>query len=243
MVSSTLTPAQSRRPNRIQKLASHVFQTKYLKYLYARHVSGFQISEEPFFASLDSVEWFKRRLSTSQTYLEYGSGGSTVLAARLGIPFISIESDRHFLTSVHAKIVAGGTYNDGRQFYLHRSIGPTKGLGKPLTLGAPSNRRLALFKAYSDYPQKQLDGRVPDLVLVDGRFRVACALKALRALAGKRGWSLVVDDYIGRPHFRIIERYGKLDRFVGHMAVFNGILPHEASTLGEAIDRYERDYR
>jgi len=50
-------------------------------------------------------------------------------------------------------------------------------------------------------------GLSPDLILVDGRFRVACFLASL--LRGTPGTPILFDDYVGRE-----ERYAHVERYV-----------------------------
>jgi hypothetical protein len=73
----------------------------------------------------------------------------------------------------------------------------------------------------------------PDLILVDGRFRVACALKCIQALKNSYDMMLV-DDY-SRSEYRVIETFAKLDRMCGRMAVFRPGPCLDASELEAAI--------
>jgi len=71
-------------------------------------------------------------------YLEYGSGGSTYLAAKLKKTFITIDSDKIFLDAVRKKIIRDGIYDDESQTYCHANIGPTKEWGQPIVLFKPT---------------------------------------------------------------------------------------------------------
>ena len=50
----------------------------------------------------DSNQYLIDSLKESKFYLEYGSGGSTVLASKLGINYITIDTD--LLTTMHRGI-------------------------------------------------------------------------------------------------------------------------------------------
>ena len=51
--------------------------------------SNYEISSSINFGSKTSNDYFKRLLKTSKSYLEYGSGSSTLLAKKLNKKFIS----------------------------------------------------------------------------------------------------------------------------------------------------------
>ena len=66
-----------------------------------------------------------------------------------------------------------------------------------------------------------LDGRFPDFILVDGRYRVGCALESARRahLVGKTAL-LMLDDYEGRSFYQFVEDHlGPPDR-IGRAALF-----------------------
>ncbi len=45
----------------------------------------------------------------------------------------------------------------------------------------------------------------PDMVFIDGRFRVACALKSIENIRDDS--YLIIHDYVNRPQYHIIEKY------------------------------------
>lgn len=175
-------------------------------------------------------------------YVEFGSGASTYWAARLQIPFITTDSDRYFLDSVRDKIRAEGLDDPSRQRFRHADIGLTKAWGKPVVFGRPSQRRLDKFRNYSEFPDTEEMGMPqPDLVLVDGRFRIACALKACRALRGHTDWVVVIDDYADRRHYHAVEEIARLDCCIGRLGVFRQLLDVSMHDIERAIQRYETD--
>ena len=127
------------------------------------------------------------------------------------------------------------------QTYHYANIGLTAHWGHPIGLREPSARRLEKFRRYSDPPPQCLEGgRTPDFVLVDGRFRVACVLKALRMLSHERGWTIVMDDYGDRPQYEVIAEFAEIDRLIGgRMAVLTAAKPLASEQLDRAIRKYE----
>lgn len=159
--------------------------------------SRFSVPDTPHFDSDESTKWFVDQLNNAKSYLEYGTGGSTLQAASRGVNMVAVESDANFLRLVGAKIAAAGLESDNQQL-IYADIGRTGPWGRPY--GHADEQRLAQFRRYSD---PRFIDVPPDLVLVDGRFRVACAAKCLNLLRDTRGWQVVVDDYIDRPHWRV----------------------------------------
>lgn len=215
-----------------------------IKFFYIQRARGFQIDGDPYFESDAAIDWFRTKLLQSNSYLEYGSGGSTYLAAKLRTPFVTVCSDRYFLKDLKKKIAGAGLYDETSQTYIHANIGLTRQWGHPLVFGRVSKRKRDLFSRYSDFPTAQSAGdRVPDLILVDDRFRVACALKAIKQLKALHNWTLVVDDYADRPEYHVIETFAKLDCYVGRMAVFSNALRSQDGDLDQTIKKYEHDPR
>jgi hypothetical protein len=215
-----------------------------IQFLYVQRIKGFAVPSAPHFDSEATSQWFEQKLQASKRYLEFGSGGSTYLAAKLNKPFVCIDSDRFFLRAVAQKITADGYLNPTSQSYLPRNIGLTREWSQPVVWGALSQRRQASFRHYSDFQTESLQQiDYPDLILVDGRFRVACALKAIRALQAQSNWTLVVDDYVGRPEYEVIAEFAKPDCFVGRMAVFCSTITRTKAELDNAIQAYELDFR
>jgi hypothetical protein len=163
------------------------------------------------------------------------------LAAKHGIEFTAVDSDKYFLKSVRKKIRDAGLERPVGQTYRHADIGLTGGLGFPLGLSKPSAKRLEKFRQYSDPPPESLEGgRKPDFVLVDGRFRVACVLKSLRMLKDERGWTIALDDFGDRPHYDIVKDFADIDQLIGgRMAVITSTKSFSDDQLEKAIREYE----
>lgn len=185
------------------------------------------VPDMPHFDSAESTEWFLAQLASATRYLEYGTGGSTYQAAKLGLDFIAVDTDPYFLDSVRAKIHAAGLGRAG-QVFRFANIGWTGTWGRPV--GRVTEARRELFRRASDPPPECFEGLTPDLVLVDGRFRVACAFKVFNMLHAQPGWTVVVDDYADRPQYRAIEEYAQVE-LVGRMAVIRSARAVPASVI------------
>lgn len=70
-------------------------------------------------------------------------------------------------------------------------------------------------------PWKHLEaaGLVPDLILIDGRFRVACMLECLVRVKDQSS-AIFFDDYFDREPYSVVERFADMVDRAGRMAIF-----------------------
>ena len=167
-----------------------------------------------------AIEYLRGCLERSNCYLEYGSGGSTRMALRMRVPAVfSVESDLGFAEAVRQAVAADlAESGAGSRFeMLAIDIGCRR-----RRWGYPDGE--ALIRHWHHYPLQPweilaAEGLRPDLVLVDGRFRVACVLASL--LQAPAGTRILVDDYGDRVDwYGPVEAHVPLERIVGRMAVF-----------------------
>jgi hypothetical protein len=121
----------------------------------------------------DEANYFTNRLKYSKVYLEYGSGGSTLLAAEIGVQrLFSVESDRAWIGNL-SKIVRERFLN--LAFIDHYiDIGKTGDWGFPL-----DSERARHWPDYARSIWMHAAFQSPDLILIDGRFRVSCFLASV----------------------------------------------------------------
>ena len=196
----------------------------------------------PYFDSIDAINFFISMTTEIDFYVEWGAGGSTYFVAKRKIPFITIETNKYFLKSIRNGISNDGFLDLSKQRFVYADIGVIRGWGMPLLIGEPSDKRIRKFRSYSNFPSIELSYK-NILILIDGRFRVASALKAFKALANNFNFTLIVDDYINRPEYHVIEKYGYIDRIVGSMAVFKKMKLYDSGELNKDILKFEMDFR
>lgn len=194
--------------------------------------TGFTIPDTPHMEPA-GIELLRKHLSGSRIFLEYGSGGSSVMATKMRVGKIySVDSDLAFLNAVQSKLLenAGSSY-----LPIYVNIGPTGDWGHP------TSRECAhMWPNYVREPWSRLSdaGEKPDLVLIDGRFRIASFLTSL--LHAPAGCVILFDDYVDRPSYHVVERYLKPARLAGRMAQF--LVPTQRPAgLEKAIDQYCQD--
>ena len=150
--------------------------------------------------------------ANAEVILEYGMGGSTVIAGKTpGHTVFSVESDPKW----HSRMEHWFAGNPpAATVHLHHAdIGPTGKWGHPA-----DRKRLNLWSGYPISVWERDDFRYPDLVLVDGRFRLACMLTTLLRI--QRATRVLVDDYVDRPPYHAIETLVGAPRMMGRMATF-----------------------
>ena len=144
--------------------------------------------------------------------LEYGSGGSTILAATTPHDFIaSVESDKAWAQNLSA--VLNRDFPDAPVNLYWADIGQTKSWGRP-----KNDQNWRNFHLYPTSVWDQPWFQHPDLVLIDGRFRVACFMTT--ALRITRPVTVLFDDYTPRKFYHWVENFFQPIECVGRMARF-----------------------
>jgi hypothetical protein len=187
------------------------------KVVISHRVRHFDVPSEPHFDE-ESTVYFRKQLESARNYLEYGSGGSTILANSLVNTLVSVDSDPSFIADVRRKLAEeGGRKAMAKLIYVN--IGLTEDWGMPV-FTKPTRRRVRRWEDYPTAPWRfyRSIAQQPDLILVDGRFRVACVLESLLSLSPLCNTKILLDDYDGRPHYQVVERFADLE-MVGRMAV------------------------
>jgi hypothetical protein len=151
-------------------------------------------------------------LKTSSCYLEYGIGGSTVLAADVAVPsLLGVESDRSWMALVQLALDRK-SYHGAQLHYV--DIGPTGAWGHPVSDSGWRNYHRYPLGIWAALTQETK----PDLVLIDGRFRVACALATL--MFADAGTKVLFDDYASRQAYHVVEEFVQPIALHGEMMEF-----------------------
>ena len=155
---------------------------------------------------------------------------------------MSVDSDPRFLALVQKQIDALAPATRPQHRLIHANIGLTQEWGRPI-FRRPEPRRLRRWRTYVEAPWAALRElhATPDTVLVDGRFRVACALETVRNLGADSPCRILFDDY-QRDFYHPIEAFAELVEMQGRMGVFR-TQPNDADALARALDEFCRDWR
>lgn len=134
---------------------------------------------------------FIKFAKNAKIYGEYGVGLSTEFVAnKLKIKVIGVDSSKEWINKVNKSITSHNA------MIIHVDVGELREWGRPKDYSKREN-----FHKYIE-GLWEFDIK-PDFVLIDGRFRVACFLTCL--LNATENTIIAFDDYIGRPHYHIVE--------------------------------------
>jgi hypothetical protein len=133
-------------------------------------------------------------------YGEFGLGGSTLEAVRRDFAMlVSVESDAGWLAAAAGHPELAAAIAAGRLTLRHGDIGPVADWGRPRDRAAIDGWPGYVAGFWEEWSRR---GAAPDLVFVDGRFRVAAALSALLRSEAAPPAVLVHDmDLEQRPHY------------------------------------------
>jgi len=155
---------------------------------------------------------FKKLITTSKTYGEYGVGKSTRWVLNNSqASILAVDSSQAWID-----VVRTGNETAKRLDIQWIDLGTLGWAGRPV-----SYEKRDQFWAYIESIWNR-DQR-PDLVLVDGRFRVACFLYSLAT--GTPDTHLLFDDYTDRPEYHLVEEFIKPVQTCGRQALF--IIPEQ----------------
>jgi len=180
--------------------------------------------------------FFIECLKSVSNYLEFGSGGSTILALKSENTkkIVSVESDLNWIKYLRKS----PTINDakeGRLNLIHIDIGKTGKWGVPTQID-----KKELFPDYSTKIFTQYENDY-DLVFVDGRFRVACVLQTI--LNCKPDVKILIHDYNDRPQYHSILQFVNIIYTIDTMALFSIKENIDRKKVEEVYEFFKYDYR
>jgi hypothetical protein len=155
-------------------------------------------------------------------YLEYGMGGSTLLAAEKSLlSIVAIDTSEEWISKVHASLEKSKL--TGNIHLLHANLGMTLDWGYPV-----DELMVKSWPQYYAAPwvEYRNSGSSPDLILIDGRFRSPCFLYSI--IHCKAGTRILWDDYLNRPEYQFVEKVLPPQGLIDDMAIF---------TVNENIDK------
>jgi hypothetical protein len=147
----------------------------------------------------DEKKVFEKLVLNSSKYFEFGCGGSTFFVTNHDNikKVVSVDSSLEWINNVKQQI------NSPKLKIVHIDF-------EYGDWGCPTNpEQKNIWETYSSSIDSYKDEY--DLIFVDGRFRVACAIKAYNHLS--ENGLVLVHDYRDRPHYHILEQiYEKVDQ-------------------------------
>lgn len=152
---------------------------------------------------------FKELIKKSQIYFEYGCGKSTEYVYKYtSASIFSVDTSKDWVEKI--KSVAK-MENSERLNLNWVDVGELADWGCPTSFKKRQN-----FKKYAEL--FWLSSNIPDLVLIDGRFRVFCFLTSVKF--APIGTKILFDDYTNRPFYHLVEEFSDRLDVCGRQALF-----------------------
>lgn len=153
---------------------------------------------------------------SSVSYLEYGCGISTLLAASRAGRVVSVDTSEQWIDVTRMRLDKARL--SSKVQLVHVDVGPLGPFGLPLLPNVTASHycKAATRKGAG---REGREGGGYDVVLIDGRFRVACAAHAY-SLLSQRG-VLLVHDYSTRRHaYKNVNQLYNMVSFTQSLAFF-----------------------
>lgn len=186
--------------------------------------------------SAKEKDLFGKLLRNASSYVEFGAGGSTVYALSFdNLKRIDVvESDPDWVGGLQNRHDIQQAIESGKLHFHLVEIGKTGAWGHPLDR---SDQTTSKFHTYSDAGASVVESSGTDFVLVDGRFRVACFLKVLKASTPQT--IIAIHDYTNRPQYHVVEKFADVIERSEEFVAFRKKEIIDETELGNTINQYE----
>ena len=183
----------SKKKNDLETINTNFEKDLYIKILKNRKRNSIKwpIPKEIIFKPLMTSKELKAFcffMKPENIYFEFGSGGSTNIASYYKVKTYSVESDINWHNYLKK--------NNIKANYISVDL-KAKYYGYP---GKQTN-----INDWKRYIQAYKSEYMANIILIDGRFRVACALDIFSKI--KKDTIVLIHDYSIRKYYHIIENY------------------------------------
>ena len=149
---------------------------------------------------------FKQYLINCNCYFEYGVGDSTRwVLENTNSKIISVDTDKNWINRIDV------SNNRSRIKLNWVNLGDLENWGRPKSYQY-RDQFICYISNVWNFNEKA------DVILIDGRFRVACFLYSL--INGKIDSLIIFDDYNNRPYYHVIEEIVPIYNVCGRQAFF-----------------------
>lgn len=171
-----------------------------LLFFFIRQWRSISFDVEPHFPP-EALYCWKKRVSSASTYLEYGGGSNTRCALEIAPKaVITVDSDKKVIQALRQL-----TCSEKNPYFLpvHAPIGCTAQNSKPLFQWPRWSWLRYPFAPFSTLATHNL---MPDVVLINGCFRVASTL-AMLLYTFKHKTIFLIEDFRDRPEYGVLLEY------------------------------------
>ena len=152
---------------------------------------------------------FKELIEGARVYFEYGCGKSTEYVLKhTNSSIFAVDTSGDWVE----KIQKLRTSENSQRLNVHWvDVGPVGDWGMPTSF-----KMRHKFVEYAELLWRQ--SAMPEVVLIDGRFRVSCFLATLKF--APVGTKIIFDDYNQRPYYHVAEEFARKMEVCGRQALF-----------------------
>ena len=158
------------------------------------------------FRTVKANIFVEKLFKSSRIILEYGSGNSTLYANKINKLIFSVESDKGFYEYLKNKII--------KKNYHFVDFGLVYFYSVPFFEKLRKKKLRRKSEEYSKKILKELESKksFPDLILIDGRYRVLCALQIYKFIEKNKLFNtkIIFDDYKNRKQYHIVSKFFKI---------------------------------
>lgn len=160
--------------------------------------------------STEEAALFTSFVRNAENYVEFGTGGSTVLASKhVRGSIVSVDSSQEWLDRVKIACTASTVVPE----LLFVDVGPTGDWGFPIDKDTRDR-----WPSYHSNVWELKGSADADLYLVDGRFRVACFAQAV--LHCKPSAIIAMHDFASRPAYHRVREIAREIATAGDLSFF-----------------------
>lgn len=183
---------------------------------------------------------FLKYIKYSKSYLEFGSGGSTRLVLETtNASVVSVESDAEFINILRYDKKIKKHEKKSRLKFIHIDIGIIGDWGFPI-----NNYKRENYPMYSQHVYDILGNEYTsniDTVFIDGRFRVACILKAILNLG--KDTVIIIHDFWNREEYHVVLKFlDKIDA-LDSIGIFKQKNNIDKNLVMDIYNLYKYDYQ
>ena len=219
-------------------IISTIIKKKIPVYYQKNCVSKLPVSEKSndifaFFTEKERL-FFTLLLKKCKKYLEFGMGGSTLLAYITPNieKIISIDSDYKWIQNI--KKFKNLKNEEGKRIILNYiNVGKVRNWGFPISKSSkiPNYSKQIFQKFENDY----------DFAFIDGIARVACALQII--LNCKPDIKILIHDFNFRPYYHILYKYLDIIYAIDSFALFSIKEDIDVNEIKKDYEIYKTDIR
>jgi hypothetical protein len=189
-----------------------------------------------------SNKFFLNALKKSKILLEYGSGNTTLFADSKKKIIYSVEGDKNFYNSIKKLL------NSKKTHLFYKSLGITEFGSYPVSFNL---FKFFFKKNYINYAQDVLTefqnkNIFPDLVLIDGRFRVLCSIYLYIYVKKnfhnfKKKPLIIFDDFSRRNYYSEVSKFFYVKKYNDFGLLVD--IKHNVKNIERYISKYCLDPR